>query len=54
MTDPDAPSRKTPKYREWCHWVVGNIPGTAVDKGIVVAPYIGPGRGLLEILLSVI
>ena len=22
MTDPDAPSRQTPKFREWRHWVV--------------------------------
>ncbi|KAK9723173.1 Phosphatidylethanolamine-binding protein [Popillia japonica] len=27
MTDPDAPSRKEPTFREWHHWLVGNIPG---------------------------
>lgn len=26
MTDPDAPSRQNPKYREWHHWLVVNIP----------------------------
>ncbi|KRT86697.1 hypothetical protein AMK59_307, partial [Oryctes borbonicus] len=33
MTDPDAPSRKEPKFREWHHWLVGNIPGGDVSKG---------------------
>lgn len=27
MTDPDAPSRKNPKFREWHHWLVVNVPG---------------------------
>ena len=27
MTDPDAPSRQEPKFREWHHWLVVNIPG---------------------------
>nr|CAH0111979.1 unnamed protein product [Daphnia galeata] len=26
MTDPDAPSRATPTFREWHHWLVVNIP----------------------------
>ncbi|CAG8633636.1 5376_t:CDS:2 [Funneliformis caledonium] len=26
MVDPDAPSRATPKNREWRHWIIGNIP----------------------------
>jgi phosphatidylethanolamine-binding protein (PEBP) family uncharacterized protein len=25
--DPDAPSRQDPKFREWRHWLVTNIPG---------------------------
>ncbi|ETO33247.1 hypothetical protein RFI_03860 [Reticulomyxa filosa] len=33
LTDPDAPSRKEPKYREWLHWIVTNIPGSDVSKG---------------------
>ncbi len=31
--DPDAPSRKEPKFREWHHYLVVNIPGTDVSKG---------------------
>ncbi|EDW76435.1 uncharacterized protein Dwil_GK14662 [Drosophila willistoni] len=43
MTDPDAPSRKDPKFREWHHWLVGNIPGNKIDKGEVLSAYIGSG-----------
>ncbi|SPP82096.1 phosphatidylethanolamine-binding protein homolog F40A3.3 [Drosophila guanche] len=43
MTDPDAPSRKEPKYREWHHWLVGNIPGGDIAKGEVLSAYIGSG-----------
>ena len=43
MTDPDAPSRKEPKFREWHHWLVGNIPGNDVSKGEVLSAYIGSG-----------
>ncbi|KAF0991114.1 hypothetical protein HZS_4891 [Henneguya salminicola] len=41
MTDPDAPSRNDPKYREWFHWVVVNIPGNDVSKGEECYGYIG-------------
>uniref|UniRef100_A0A0N5CFC6 Phosphatidylethanolamine-binding protein n=1 Tax=Strongyloides papillosus TaxID=174720 RepID=A0A0N5CFC6_STREA len=41
MTDPDAPSRKEPTYREWEHWLVVNIPGKDVSQGDVLAEYIG-------------
>ncbi|KAL6423217.1 hypothetical protein ACFW04_010111 [Cataglyphis niger] len=43
MTDPDAPSRQNPKFREWHHWLVGNIPGSDVSKGDVLSQYIGSG-----------
>nr|XP_033321264.1 protein D2-like isoform X1 [Megalopta genalis] len=43
MTDPDAPSRKDPKFREWHHWLVGNIPGADVSKGEVLSEYVGSG-----------
>jgi len=33
LTDPDAPSRKDPKNREWLHWLVVNIPGSDVKAG---------------------
>ncbi|XP_029154981.1 protein D1-like isoform X1 [Nylanderia fulva] len=43
MTDPDAPSRQDPKFREWHHWLVGNIPGSDVSKGEVLSQYVGSG-----------
>jgi phosphatidylethanolamine-binding protein len=43
MTDPDAPSRKDPQFREWHHWLVGNIPGANVAKGETLSAYIGSG-----------
>ncbi|EDV90700.1 phosphatidylethanolamine-binding protein homolog F40A3.3 [Drosophila grimshawi] len=43
LTDPDAPSRKEPKFREWHHWLVVNVPGTQVDKGDVLSAFVGAG-----------
>jgi phosphatidylethanolamine-binding protein (PEBP) family uncharacterized protein len=43
LTDPDAPSRKDPKYREWHHWLVGNIPGNKVSEGDTLSEYVGSG-----------
>ncbi|EDO34139.1 predicted protein, partial [Nematostella vectensis] len=43
MTDPDAPRRSDPKFREWHHWLVVNIPGCDVSKGMTAAEYIGSG-----------
>lgn len=43
MTDPDAPSRQDPKFREWHHWLVGNIPGANVDQGETLSAYVGSG-----------
>jgi len=43
MTDPDAPSRKTPQFREWYHWGVVNIRGGDVSSGETVAEYVGAG-----------
>ncbi|XP_050667757.1 protein D2-like isoform X2 [Leptidea sinapis] len=43
MTDPDAPSRKEPKFREWHHWLVGNIPGDNVGAGETLSAYVGSG-----------
>ncbi|KAH7731393.1 OV-16 antigen 1 [Aphelenchoides avenae] len=42
-TDPDAPSRKDPKFREWHHWLVVNVPGNDVSKGDTISEYIGAG-----------
>ncbi|KAF2886035.1 hypothetical protein ILUMI_20138 [Ignelater luminosus] len=43
MVDPDAPSRQNPKFREWHHWLVVNIPGNDVAKGETLSEYIGSG-----------
>ncbi|CAH2051987.1 unnamed protein product, partial [Iphiclides podalirius] len=43
MTDPDAPSRKEPTFREWHHWLVGNVPGANVGGGEVLSAYVGSG-----------
>ncbi|CAG9857778.1 unnamed protein product [Phyllotreta striolata] len=43
MTDPDAPSREDPKFREWHHWLVGNVPGNDIAKGEVLSEYVGSG-----------
>ncbi|CAH0561831.1 unnamed protein product [Brassicogethes aeneus] len=43
MTDPDAPSREQPTYREWHHWLVGNVPGDDISKGETLSAYIGSG-----------
>lgn len=43
ISDPDAPSRVDPKWREWRHWLVGNIPGFDVSKGETLSEYIGSG-----------
>jgi phosphatidylethanolamine-binding protein len=26
LTDPDAPGRDTPKWSEFCHWIITNVP----------------------------
>lgn len=43
MTDPDAPSRKDPIYREWHHWLVVNIEGNHVNHGTTLSEYVGSG-----------
>ncbi|KAJ9580128.1 hypothetical protein L9F63_004201, partial [Diploptera punctata] len=43
MTDPDAPSRSNPKFREWHHWLVGNIPGDKINEGDILSEYVGAG-----------
>lgn len=47
MVDPDAPSHSAPAFREWRHWVVGNIPGKKLIHGFsgdasTVTSYSGP------------
>lgn len=43
MVDPDAPSRQKPTFREWHHWLVGNIYGGDLKTGEVLSDYIGSG-----------
>ncbi|KAJ9168945.1 hypothetical protein P3X46_020419 [Hevea brasiliensis] len=43
MVDPDAPSPSEPKWREWLHWIVVDIPeGSDATKGHELVPYMGP------------
>ncbi|WCJ26918.1 PEBP (phosphatidylethanolamine-binding protein) family protein [Euphorbia peplus] len=43
MVDPDAPSPSEPKWREWLHWIVVDIPeGCDATKGHELIPYMGP------------
>lgn len=44
LTDPDAPSKKDPKFREWCHFfLVVNIKGNGTNSGTVLSDYMGSG-----------
>lgn len=36
MVDPDAPSPHDPKFRNWLHWMVINIPGAQADMDITI------------------
>eukprot|EP00931_Biecheleriopsis_adriatica_P054677 TRINITY_DN321_c0_g1_i2.p1 TRINITY_DN321_c0_g1~~TRINITY_DN321_c0_g1_i2.p1 ORF type:complete len:276 (-),score=53.18 TRINITY_DN321_c0_g1_i2:404-1156(-) len=47
MTDPDAPSKDEPLFREFIHMVATEVPVTAdgelqLEKGNVALPYVGP------------
>jgi phosphatidylethanolamine-binding protein len=43
FVDPDAPSRADPKFREWHHWLVGNVPETKISEGETLSEYVGSG-----------
>ncbi|XP_075424202.1 phosphatidylethanolamine-binding protein 1 [Ascaphus truei] len=43
LTDPDAPSRKNPKFREWHHFLVVNMKGNDISTGCVLSDYVGSG-----------
>uniref|UniRef100_A0A1L8DQ58 Putative phosphatidylethanolamine-binding protein n=1 Tax=Nyssomyia neivai TaxID=330878 RepID=A0A1L8DQ58_9DIPT len=43
MTDPDVPNRIDRSRGQVKHWQVVNIPGKKVDKGEIIAEYIGSG-----------
>jgi len=47
MIDPDSPTHEAPQFREWRHWVVGNIPGKKLQSGFMgdastITTYSGP------------
>lgn len=43
LTDPDAPIRKDPKYREWHHFLVVNMKTNDISSGTVLSDYVGSG-----------
>ncbi|XP_060105452.1 phosphatidylethanolamine-binding protein 1-like [Heteronotia binoei] len=43
LTDPDAPSRNNPKFREWHHFLVTNMKGNDISSGRVLSDYVGSG-----------
>ena len=43
LTDPDAPSGKDPKYREWHHFLVVNTKGNDISSGTVLSDHVGSG-----------
>ncbi|KAJ9580133.1 hypothetical protein L9F63_004206 [Diploptera punctata] len=43
MTDPDVPSRDDHEWREFSHWMVGNILGDKINNGEVITEYVGAG-----------
>uniref|UniRef100_A0A6J0SCF1 Phosphatidylethanolamine-binding protein 1 n=1 Tax=Pogona vitticeps TaxID=103695 RepID=A0A6J0SCF1_9SAUR len=43
LTDPDAPSRKNPKFREWHHFLLTNMKGNDLNSGCVMSDYVGSG-----------
>ncbi|KAM4052663.1 phosphatidylethanolamine-binding protein 1-like [Anomaloglossus baeobatrachus] len=43
LTDPDAPSRKNPKFREWHHFLLVNMKGNDINSGCVLSDYVGAG-----------
>ncbi|GBP14990.1 Protein D3 [Eumeta japonica] len=45
FTEVDAPSREDTSLKEWCHWLIVNIPESDISKGTVVREYQGSGHG---------
>ncbi|XP_036176998.1 phosphatidylethanolamine-binding protein 1-like [Myotis myotis] len=43
LTDPDAPSRKDPKCREWHHFLVVNMKGNDISSGTILSDCVGSG-----------
>ncbi len=45
MTDPDAPSRKDPKWSEFCHWIA-KVPSGGVLQAKLPEEALGKHRAL--------
>ncbi|KAA6418909.1 MAG: isoform b [Trebouxia sp. A1-2] len=43
MVDPDAPSRRRPRFRNMLHYLSVNITGSDTSSGHTALPYKGPG-----------
>lgn len=43
MTDPDAPCRAKPTFREWQHWLLVNVLGCKQSTAQTLSQYIGAG-----------
>jgi hypothetical protein len=48
LTDPDAPSRKDPRWSEFCHWIM--VIPTPDEGPIDLTLEVGEGEGELEIV----
>lgn len=42
MLDPDAPSKQSPRARNWLHWLVVNVPGNDLKSGTLIVDYNPP------------
>ncbi|KFO29949.1 Phosphatidylethanolamine-binding protein 1 [Fukomys damarensis] len=43
LTDPEAPSRRSPQFREWHHFLVVSMKGSDTSRGTVLSAYVGSG-----------
>jgi phosphatidylethanolamine-binding protein (PEBP) family uncharacterized protein len=48
LTDPDAPSRKDPRWSEFCHWI--RVIPTSAEGPIDLTLEVGEGEGEQEII----
>ena len=52
MVDPDAPDPDDPRFRNFLHWLVYNIPSDVVKKGKTAVDYIGAGKETPVLLIQ--